>query len=149
MPYRRYKNSSRRSWSTPCANWRGKRPAFRRQEGHRSGGPRPGMAPAASFSQGSHAPLASPHSGQSHRTWASSSCAAPQCGHVALARMPWPDTRAAVHMAPARSPRSSDFSNSVEAARSAARQAGPSAPSPSPPEGDGAPRLQLARGVAA
>ena len=48
--------------------------------------------------------------------------------------MPWPETRAAVHMAPARRPRSSDFSNSVEAARSAARQAGPSAPSPSPPK---------------
>ena len=48
--------------------------------------------------------------------------------------MPWPDTRAAVHMAPVRSPRSSDFYGSVEAARTAARQAGPSAPSPSPPK---------------
>ena len=48
--------------------------------------------------------------------------------------MPWPDTRAAVHMAPAMRPRSGDFSNSLEAARSAARQAGPSALSPSPPK---------------
>ena len=36
--------------------------------------------------------------------------------------------------APARSPRSSDFSNSVEAARGAARQDGPSAQFPSPPK---------------
>ena len=42
--------------------------------------------------------------------------------------MLWPDTRAAVHMAPAKSPRSSDFSNSVEAARSAARQKPPYLP---------------------
>ena len=48
--------------------------------------------------------------------------------------MPWTDTLAAVHMAPAMRPRSSDFSNLVEAARGAARQAGPSAPSPSPPK---------------
>ena len=96
------------------------------------------MAPAASFSQGSHVPLALPHSGQPHRTWASSSCAAPQCGHAALARKPWPDTWAAVHMAPVRSPRSSDFYNSVEAVRSAARQAGPFAPSPSPQKVTGA-----------
>ena len=49
--------------------------------------------------------------------------------------MPWPDTRAgfAVHMAPAMRPRS-DFSNSVEATRSAARHAGPSVPSSSPPK---------------
>ena len=44
-----------------------------------------------------------------------------------MARHPRP-----VHGAPAMRPRSSDFSNSVEAACSAARQAGPSAPSPSP-----------------
>ena len=48
--------------------------------------------------------------------------------------MPWRDTLAAVHKAPAMRPRSSDFSNSVEAARSALRQAGPSATSPSPPK---------------
>ena len=46
--------------------------------------------------------------------------------------MPRPDTRAAVHVAAARRPRNSEFSSSVEAARSAARQAGPSALSPSP-----------------
>ena len=92
------------------------------------------MAPAPSFSQGSHVPLASPHSGQSYMTWASSSCAAPQWGHAALALVLWPDTWAAVHMVPATSPRSSDFPNSVKAARSAARQAGPSAPAPRPPK---------------
>ena len=48
--------------------------------------------------------------------------------------MPWPDTLAAVHMAPAMRPRSSDFSSSVEATCRAARQAGPSAPSPCPPK---------------
>ena len=48
--------------------------------------------------------------------------------------MLWPDTLTAGHRAPAMRPRNSDFSNSVEATRTAARQAGPSAPSPSPPK---------------
>ena len=48
--------------------------------------------------------------------------------------MPWPDTLVGVDRAPAMRPRSSDFSNSVEAPRIAARQAGPSTPSPSPPK---------------
>ena len=48
--------------------------------------------------------------------------------------MPWLDTLAAIHRSPAMRPRSSDFSKSVEVARSAARQAGPSAPSPNPPK---------------
>ena len=65
--------------------------------------------------------------------------------------MPWPDNLAAVQRAPAMRPRSSDFSSSVEATRSAARQAGPFAicPVAQPPEGDRAPRLQLVRGMAA
>ena len=96
--------------------------------------PRPQMAVAASLSQGRHVSLACSHSGQSHRTWTLSLCAAPQWGHAELVRMPWPDTLAAVHKAPAVRPRSSEFSNSVDAVRSAARQAGPCAPSPSPPK---------------
>ena len=94
-------------------------------------GRRLAIASAASLSQGHHDPLALSHSGQSHRTWTSSSCAAAQWGHAELVGMPWPDIVAAVHMAQAMGPRSSDFSNSVEAARSAARHARPSAPSPS------------------
>ena len=59
--------------------------------------------------------------------------------------MPWLDTLSAVHMALAMRPRSSDFSKWVEAACSAARPAGPSAPWP---EGERASRLKQARGMA-
>ena len=48
--------------------------------------------------------------------------------------MPWPDTLATVHTARTMRPCSSDFSNLMEAARSAAWPGGPSAPSPSPPK---------------
>ena len=48
--------------------------------------------------------------------------------------VPWPDTLATVHGAPAMSPRNSDFCNLLEAARGAARQAGPFAPSPRTPK---------------
>ena len=119
---------------TPCASLRGNRPAFRTQDGHLWGGPRWGIAVAASPSQESHVPLVLSHSRHSHRTCTMSSCAAPQWGHAELVCMLWPDTLAAVHMAPAMRPRSSAFSNSVEAACMAARQAGPSAPSPKPPK---------------
>ena len=113
---------------------RGKRPALRKRAGHWLGGPSWGRAAAASRSQGPHVSLARSHSGQSHKTWTSSSCAAPQWGHMELVRMPWPDTRAAVLKALAMRQRSNDFSSSVEATRVAARQAGPSAPPPRPPK---------------
>ena len=76
MPYRRYRTSSRSPRSTRCASRRGNRPAFR-HDGQWSGGPRWGIAVAASLSHGRHVPLAFSHSGQSHRTWTSSSWAAP------------------------------------------------------------------------
>ena len=50
-----------------------------------------------------------------------------------LVRVPLPDTLAAVHRSLAMRLRTSDLSNSVEAARGA-WQAGPSSPSPSPPK---------------
>ena len=73
-------------------------------------------------------------SGQSQKTWTSSWCAVPQWGKAEWVRVPWPDNLIAVHVAPAMRPHGSDFSNSVEAARSAARRAGPSASSPRPPK---------------
>ena len=46
--------------------------------------------------------------------------------------MPWLDTLADVHRVPVMSPRSSNFSNTIVGARSAAGKAGPSAPLPCP-----------------
>ena len=92
-----------------------------------------GIAVAASLSHGRHVPPALSHSGQSHKTRTSSSCAAPQWGHAELVRMLWPDTLAAVHMAPAMRPR--DRPHRPPRAQS--------------PEGDRALRLKLTRGVAA
>ena len=88
----------------------------------------PGLAVAASVSPGRHVSLACSYSGLSHKTWTSSSCAAPQWGHAELVRMRWPDTLATVPLAPAMRPRSSKFSNSVEAARNAARRCRPICP---------------------
>ena len=93
----------------PLASRRGKRPALRKHAGHWSSGPSWGTAAAASRSQGGHATMAYSHSGQSHRTWTSSLCAAPQWGQTELVRVPWPYTLAAVHRAPAMRPHSSDF----------------------------------------
>ena len=138
MPCRRYTNSSKSTRSTPYASQRGNRPTFCKQAGHWSGGPSWGMAVAVSLSQGRHVSLDCSHSGQSQRTWTSSSCAAPQRGDAELVRVPWTDTLAGVHKALTMRPCSSDFSNSVEAARSAARQVGPSASLPSPRRWPGA-----------
>ena len=64
--------------------------------------------------------------------------------------MPWRDTRAAVHMAPARRPRSNDLILKLRGGHPQRRAAGRAIrPVAQPTEGDGAPHLELARAVAA
>ena len=100
MPYQRYIKRSRSARSTPWASRRGKRPALRNQAGHWSGSPCYESFASASCNQGLHVSVAYSHSGQSHGTWTSSSCATPQWWHADFVCMSWPDTNATVHEAP-------------------------------------------------
>ena len=148
MPYRRYKNSSRRSPSTPCASRRGKRPAFRRQDGHWSGGPRWGMAPAASLNQGSHGPVESSNWAFPHdvglvfvRRAAVGACGV---GPHTVAQNPGRYPHGPCQKTAQQ--RLLHVGGGSPQRRAADRAIRPVA---QPTEGDRAPRLQLARGVAA
>ena len=89
--------------------------------------------------------MACSHSGQSHGTWTSSSCAAPQWGHAVLVRVPWPDTVAAAGHEAAQQQNLQIGGGGTQ--RPAAGRA--ICPIAQPPKGDRAPCLKLARGVAA
>ena len=132
IPYSLYRNSSTCQRSAPADRAKGSRPARRRHAGQPVGGPSCRRS-AACKTHARHPALVVSHDGQSQSACALSSCCEPQPGQLDVARMLGPRTRAAVHSAPANKPRRSEASSSVDATRSAARQASPSTPSPSPP----------------